>query len=120
MTRIEVCDAIEKKLLEKEKYSTDKDKNKVTYIRIPSNHPKYPFPYNLEDRVKSIVNKIRSEIKHTVDITTTKNTVKSGPNKGTMSYSIIIKKKPQLDEYKEFFKTIGATSDKDNYTILLE
>jgi hypothetical protein len=120
MTRKDVCELIEKQMLEKEKYSTEKDKNKMTYVRLPSNHPKYPFPYNLEDRIKHIVTKIRSEVKHAIDVNTSKNTVKSGPDKGKPSYSIIIKKKPQLDEYTEFFKKLGAVSDKDTWTITVE
>ena len=83
-------------MLEKEKYATDKEKNKMTYVRLPANHPKYPFPYNLEDRIKYIITKIRSEVKHAIDITTTKDTIKTGPNKGRPTYGIVIKKKPQL------------------------
>lgn len=120
MTRIDVCETIEKQMLEKEKYSTDKDKNKLTYIRLPANHPKYPFPYNLEDRVKYLITKIRSEVKHAMDITTNKNTIKTGTDKGKPSYGIVIKKKPQLDEYADLFKRLGATQDKDNWMITLE
>jgi hypothetical protein len=120
MTRGDVCDTIEKQMLEKEKYSTDKDKNKLTYIRLPANHPRYPFPYNLEDRVKHIITKIRSDVKHAMDITTTKNTVKTGVDKGKPSYGIVIKKKPQLDEYTELFKRLGASQDKDNWMITVE
>jgi len=120
MTRTEVCSAIESKLLEKEKYSTDKDKNKVTYIRLPSNHPLYQFPYNLEDRVKYIVAKIRSEVKVAMDVTTSTSTVKTGPNEGKIAYIITIKKKPQLDEYTDFFKSIGAVVDKDNYVVTID
>lgn len=120
MTRIDVCETIEKQMLDKEKYSTDKDKNKLTYIRLPANHPRYPFPYNLEDRVKYLITKIRSEVKHAMDITTTKNTVKAGVDKGKPSYGIVIKKKPQLDEYTDLFKRLGATQDKDNWMITVE
>jgi hypothetical protein len=120
MTRTDVCELIEKQMLEKEKYSTDKDKNKVTYIRLPSNHPQYPFPYNLEDRVKFLINKLRSEIKHTIDITSSKETVKSGDNKGKPSYHIVIKKKAQLNEYDDMFKKFGATNEKDGWTIVVE
>ena len=112
MIRSEICTSIENKMLEKEKYSTDKDKNKFTYIRIPANHPKYPFPYNLEDRVKFIVTKIRQGIKHSIDITTSKNVIKTGPTKGKPIYEIKIKKKPQLDEYADFFRKMGATEIK--------
>lgn len=120
MTRTDVCDLIEKQMLEKEKYATDKDGNKKTYIRLPANHPKYPFPYNLEDRIKYIITQIRTEVKHSIDISTTKGTVKSGVDKGKPSYKIVIKKKPQLNEYKEFFKKIGAVDEKDNLVITVE
>ena len=120
MTRVDVCDAIELKMLEKEKYSTDKDKNKMTYIRIPANHPKYPFPYNLEDRIKYLIGKIRTEIKHTIDITVTKGSVKSGINKGKPFYSIVIKKNPKLTEYLEALKKFGAIAEKNTYVINVE
>lgn len=120
MTRTQVCSAIEHAMLEKEKYSTDKEKNKLTYIRIPSNHPKYPFPYNLEDRVRYYVAKIRSEVKHAIELSTQKDTVKSGPNKGKPIYSIVIKKKPQLDEYANFFAKLGATVTNDSITLTFE
>lgn len=120
MTRIDVCDTIEKQMLEKEKYSTDKDKNKLTYIRLPANHPKYPFPYNLEDRVKYLITKIRSEVKHSMDITTSKSAIKSGPDKGKPSYGIVIKRKPQLDEYTDLFKRLGAIQNKESWTISVE
>lgn len=120
MTRTQVCSAIEHAMLEKEKYATDKDKDKLTYIRIPSNHPKYSFPYNLEDRVRYYIAKIRSEVKHAIDLSTQKNTINSGPNKGKPSYSIIIKKKPQLDEYTNFFTKLGATITNDSILITFE
>lgn len=120
MTRIEVCELIETKMLEKEKYSTDKEKNKMTYVRIPANHPKYPFPYNLEDRVKFLVNKIRSGIKHAIDISTSKGTIKTGDNKGKPTYTISIKRKPVLDEYLDFLKKIGGIVEKDTVTIVIE
>lgn len=120
MTRTDVCGLIEKQMLEKEKYATTKDKNKVTYIRLPANHPQYPFPYNLEDRVKFIIDKLRSEIKHTIDINTSKETVKSGDNKGKPSYHISIKKKAQLNDYNDVFKKFGATSEKDGWLIIVE
>lgn len=60
--RKSLCDLIKNRLLFLEKYSTSKDKNKKTYVMIPSNHPFYPFPYNLEDRIKYILNQIKKII----------------------------------------------------------
>ena len=56
VTRVDLCNKIRDRLLELEKYSTGKDK--MTYIMIPNNHPKYLFPLNLEDRVEYIKNKV--------------------------------------------------------------
>jgi hypothetical protein len=47
-------------MLELEKYATGN--KKITYIMIPKNHPIYPFPYNLEDRVEYIKNEIHKII----------------------------------------------------------
>jgi len=120
MTRTDICSVLEQTMLHKEKYATDKNKDKFTYIRIPANHPKYPFPYNLEDRINFIVAKIRQNINLVIDISTSKNTVKSGPNKGLPEYKIIIKKKPQLDEYTNFFKNLGAVQTKDEWHIVVD
>lgn len=62
VTRTDLCNNIMEKLIELEKYS--KGKNKITYIMIPNNHPKYKFPLNIEDRityVKDSVSKLLSK-----------------------------------------------------------
>jgi hypothetical protein len=51
-----LCKKIKAKLLILEKYA--KGKNKITYIKVPKNHPKYPFPYNLEDRYNYILDEV--------------------------------------------------------------
>lgn len=56
--RTNICHMIRDSLLLLEKYSKSKDKNKITYIMVPNNHPTYPFPYNLEDRIKHIINEL--------------------------------------------------------------
>ena len=68
LTRGEICEQLKKKLLYLEKYSTTKDKNKMTYVMIPSNHPIYHFPYNLEDRIKLMIKKINNLLKSEVEI----------------------------------------------------
>ncbi len=57
--KITICNKIKEKLLYLEKTSTGK--NKLTYIIIPSNHPIYPFPYNLEDRKEYILKNLNSK-----------------------------------------------------------
>jgi len=60
--RKNICRAIEEKLFDLEKYSRREDHNKKTYLIIPANHPKIPFPLNLEDRVEKIIEDIKSEV----------------------------------------------------------
>ncbi|MEM0354096.1 MAG: DEAD/DEAH box helicase family protein [Thermoplasmata archaeon] len=62
-SRLDICNLIRDKLFDLEKYSTSKDGNKMTYLIIPSNHPRIKFPLNIEDRTKWILNQIQKEIK---------------------------------------------------------
>jgi hypothetical protein len=54
--RDDICMMIKNKLLELEKYSVGKDKK--TYMIIPYDHPVYPYPLNLEDRISYIGNSL--------------------------------------------------------------
>lgn len=67
-TREDICVKIEDKMLMLEKYATNKDKNKLTYVMIPANHPTLPFPYNLEDRVEHIIEQFNKIVKTKIDI----------------------------------------------------
>lgn len=118
MGRQDICNVIEERMLEREKYATDKDKNKMTYVRLPSNHPKYQFPYNLEDRVKYIIANIRKESEQKLDIKTNKETNKTGPNKGKPVYNIIIKKDKNVSE--KIFKKYKFETDKSNWIIKVD
>ena len=120
MTRVDVCSSIENVMLMKEKYSTDKEGNKCTYIRIRANHPNLPFPYNLEDRVRHIITQIRNEIKFAVDIKTSTTKKKDGAEKGMPSYIITITDKAQLKEYAEFLKGLGGVKSDKEWTIMVE
>ena len=53
--RQSLCENIKNRLLILEKYTI----NKKTYTMIPTNHKKYKFPYNLEDRMEYILNNIK-------------------------------------------------------------
>ncbi len=65
--RTSICNEIKLYLLYLEKYSTSKDKNKNTYMMIPFDHPTLPFPYNIEDRIKYILNKVKSIVEREYD-----------------------------------------------------
>ena len=115
ISRQDICNKIQDTMLEKEKYASGK--RKITYIRIPKNHPKYNFPYNLEDRITYIINKIKQTIKHTINIKTDKLTHTKQPNKGKPYYNIIIDKVKQLEEYTEFLVNLGASIENNKFVI---
>jgi hypothetical protein len=58
-TRDNLCQLIKNRLLFLEKYATTNDNNKKTYIMVPNDHPFFPYPYNLEDRIKNTIKKIK-------------------------------------------------------------
>ena len=72
LIREQICLEIRDKLLFLEKYSTTKDGNKITYMMIPSDHPIYQFPYNLEDRIKYKMKQVNKLAGHSIDILTKK------------------------------------------------
>ncbi len=120
LTRTDICNLIEKEMLLKEKYGTDAKKNKYTYVRIPANHPQYQFPYNLEDRVRHIISKLRQSIKYPLEITTASIIKKSGQEKGYPSYIISIKSTKQVDEHINTLKQIGALKHNNEWKITIE
>jgi hypothetical protein len=89
MNRDDICENIKNRLIELEKYGTTKDNNKLTYVIIPSDHPIYPFPLNLEDRVKDRINKLNNIVGEKVDVSVKKN-------KDPVSYTLEFKKYTQF------------------------
>jgi hypothetical protein len=111
LNRTDICDKIEEKMLENEKYSIGK--NKVTYVRIPANHPKYPFPYNLEDRVNHTIDKIKSNSKNILNIDVKNETKNNKP-----IYYINIKSNNKEED--DFLTKLGAIKEKNNWVITVE
>jgi len=115
-SKISLCEKIKEKLLFLEKYSTEKKKNKMTYMIIPYNHPIYPFPYNLEDRTVYIKDKIRDKIKFDIKLTT--KIIKQKINKiAVNNYQIEIKDTRGLKDFGGFLKSLGAKKKKDMWII---
>lgn len=108
--RSSMCNNIRDKLLELEKYSTDKTGNKYTYVIIPINHPKYPFPYNLEDRTKYIIEKLNSAIKSDLKINVSTQLEDKKP-----VYKISIANNDAIDA--ELMNSLHAEKGKTNWTI---
>lgn len=109
LKREEICDEIKNKLLYLEKYSTTKNNNKITYVMIPSNHPFYQFPYNLEDRIKDRMKKVFNLFGYTIEIITKK--MKDG------SFELSFKNDKKYNTIE--LNKIGFRLNNDIWTVIL-
>ena len=120
-TRESVCDFIKIKLLYQEKYSTSAQKNKVTYVMIPSDHPIYPFPFNLEDRIKYILSEVKSKIGRDIDYKTIKENNGTFQNeKNLPSYKIEFNDNKYTEMSKKELEKIGFNFDKNKWYLELK
>lgn len=113
ITRDDICELIKDKLIELEKYS--KGKNKMTYIMVPSNHPTFKFPLNLEDRVeylKTSTNKILSK-----NITFSE---KINSSNKSIELNFKLTTKPNSDDDFKLKKLGFQTNDKLKYSIFID
>ena len=123
-TRFTICDQIRNRLLFLEKFSTDKQKNKFVYMIIPANHPIYTFPFNLEDRIKYIIDNLQSNI--SVSLKTKVENIKNGIFEGTRDkefakYKVTILNKPdEINEYNSLLKKNNFSLDKGNWSAIIE
>jgi len=122
-TRISICDQIKKRLLFLEKFSTNKQKNKLVYMIIPTNHPIYPFPFNLEDRAKHIIDDLQSKI--SISLKTKIENIKNGifedvRDKEFAKYKITINNGDDLKEYFELLKSKNFVKENDSWVLIIE
>ena len=107
LKREEICLEIRDKLLYLEKFSTSEDKNKMTYMMIPFNHPNYEFPYNLEDRLKYIIEKINILLKQKIVF----KTIKQKDKNLNISYILTFKNEKFISEYKKEIEKMNFLLD---------
>jgi superfamily II DNA or RNA helicase len=116
--RTSICDIIRDKLFDLEKYATKKDGNKMTYLIIPSNHKLFPFPLNMEDRIKQILNDIKRETRMAVNPTI--NVIKKNgnfPDIKYVSYEIIFDK--SFDKFADIMELHGGKRNKKGEWIII-
>lgn len=110
-TREYMCEIIKQKLMYMEKYSTSKDKNKMTYLMVPADHPHIIYPLNLEDRIKYFINYLQKntgmKLVHTV------KKVNGGEfmnlkNKDVISYELKFKNNSNIEKQKKFIEKYGG------------
>lgn len=114
LTKEQICLELKNKLLYLEKYATSKDENKITYIMIPFNHPTYPFPYNLEDRIKDRIKQINKIFGYNVDILVKKQKDKNDNLFYELSFKHDVKNKKN-DELNK----LGCILKNDNWSLLI-
>lgn len=84
ISRYNLCQILRNVMMEKEKYTTDKK----TYVIIPFNHPDYPFPYNIHDRVKYIKKRLQHKFIDDLTIIINQKNIKNNIPK---AYEMIVK-----------------------------
>lgn len=122
-TRTEICNAIRTRLLYLEKYSREQDNNKFTWMIIPSNHPKYPFPLNLEDRIIYIKDIVFKKIPTKIDID-----IKELPNgifedvRNTkfIKYELKFKHKSELEIHSDIITNVGFNLIENFWVLVIE
>jgi hypothetical protein len=111
LTRENICNELKEKLLYLEKYATTKDGNKITYVIIPNDHPVYPFPYNLEDRIKDRINQINKLAERKVDILVKKSDKK---------YTLTFNNDKFLHDLEKKLKELGCKLENKEWVLVLE
>lgn len=117
--RIYICDDICDKLFALEKYSTTKDKNKMTYLIIPANHPTIPFPLNLEDRVKFILDNIQRETRVPLDVKIKVN-ASNGKFKDIKYVWYLVEFENSMNKFEDVLKQYGAEKKGGKWIIKVE
>ena len=111
-TRDDICNNIMNKLIELEKYS--KGKNKITYIMVPSNHPTYKFPLNLEDRLEYIKNNVNKILSKNINFIE-----KIDSKSKSIDLSFKLSSKPNNDDLEKLEK-LGLESANNKWSIIID
>lgn len=106
-----ICDAIQEKLLDMEKYSIDGK----TYMMIPKNHHEYEFPFNLKDRADYIIKQLMNVTKSNIDFDVRKIPI----DKEKFKYEITFNDDDSLKNAKKILDKYAAVLKKNVWTITL-
>jgi len=106
-SRNKMCQQIQNKMIELEKYSHGKDK--LTYIMIPKNHPTFKFPLNIEDRTANITEILNKQLKINTTI-----------KKKLKSYVIEFKDTKKLNDYKDILQSYNAKKINGIWNIVID
>lgn len=118
--RSDICDIIRDKLFDLEKYATTNDSNKMTYLIIPVNHPIYPFPLNLEDRIKYILNSIENETKTSITPIIKPIKISTGRFSDIKYIKYNLEFDESMDKFKNIMEIYGALKKGKKWIINIE
>ena len=120
-TRLDICEAIRLRMLYLEKYSTTAQQNKITWVIIPKNHPKYNFPLNLEDRINEIILQLSEKVNAKVSTVESENGIfEDVRDKSFKKYNLSFKMKPEWNMHNDFFIDLGFTLNANTWTKTVE
>jgi hypothetical protein len=79
---------------------------------VPNNHPKYEFPYNLEDRVKNTISNIKSIIDRDFDYEVKKDKKGTFENLTNLpNYVVEVKRNKYIDDNIRDILKMGFKED---------
>lgn len=123
INRFNICEVIRQRLLFLEKYSTNKNNNKYSFIIIPSNHSTYIFPFNLEDRIEQTKELINNSLPKNVNfkVEDKKNGIfEDKRNKNFSSYKLSFPYENFHNEFINKLEEIGLKLDNNEWYIIIE
>jgi superfamily II DNA or RNA helicase len=118
-SRNSLCDLIKNRLLFLEKYEDDN----VVYMIVPNNHPEYPFPLRLTDRIEHINKKVNRLLYTSVAFEKRKqdNGIFEGKREiGLSRYSIKFKHHPDYIKHKTELESMGFELNNDTWMAMVE
>jgi len=107
-SKVGLCNEIMERLMFLEKYASSDSKSKIkknTYYIVPNNHPAVPFPFNLEDRVEHVKNKILYKVPN-ANITVKTNKIKKF-NLELKTFRIIVENTKKINDNQSMMTDIG-------------
>ena len=115
-SKTDLCNLIKFKLLYLEKYNTEN----ITYMMLPSNHKFYPFPYNLNDRINFINDKLKLLLDTTIKFNIEKQDNGIFDNKRDKKYIKYLVSFNNKNYNKNAILNVGFKFDNNKFSLIIE
>ena len=90
---------------------------------IPSNHPVYKFPLNLEDHIQHILKQIKDKIPFVVENSIEKSTngiFEGKRDKSLTKYILYLSNNKDLPKYENFLTKLGFVLKDKKWSLIIE